>query len=899
MAISSASRNFDATDPILETDLELLAKVNTYQQAKFDQGAANLQNEVDNWAMLADVAKPQDRDYINGKLNNLVAGINNMGGVNLGDINNVNSLKSLGYNLKGDQAVMNAVVTTKKMQAFQADAKAKLNSKEGKNFDYTNYEYNLNKWNAWLGDGQTGTSFDGPTDLAPGNMDLYNTKINDAISKLTPDSDEAPQGPDAINYLQVGTKFIKKERIAQLVDSLTTAQDHAVIEAHAWKGLSGTPDDTLLKYTTDGYNSKIDQLKSDYNVLKHQFAQTNDFDQKQRYKDGMDEINQAIKQIGSQKSSLYNETNGKQLNDDQRTALRNNLYFDSYKNGIAQSRAYQQNKTEVKMNAGKAFQLKEAREAYQFNQTQEWRKAQFQLDIRKQDFTEKKTLAELGMALDGSALSALGLQGPSSGAPLAIMSNLGKDDATVFGQNSVTDANANYAGASTNFYNEAYNTLGSLPEYQQYVTKNAAGNLVAKDVTGEKVLQQAVQNKLLVYDNIATLPLEERTKYETELTPDDASLLRSYRNLKQSGLYKQQVNDLEDEAFNRSGLESPANKKVFVTFPNNPQGNEKFVGGFRKPSESYSLRQLKEMQDGNDPRYQQMLKDGAVFDYENWQGKDNDQSGAGAFSKLDNKYYNSPKYLINDYYNSAEKGWKDVSKNYSVYGRDVTLPKMKGGKPNQTLQQYFGDKVRQEATTKKDKSIAGNVLEEDVDLNRIWVQYDANAQGSKLRYKAEVKYRKGDKKSGDKLYNVDLTDDVLREPNGYVGRLYPRDNGAIIYGLMMDKDGVTPLDAKDNYASALETDSNPALSHKYQIVARTNPNSPTLDKTFRVNMLVSKRDKNGKVSYTTVPVRNTYNNLSYDFPVSFDGITDYMNQKLSTPDKAQEFYQLNGIPVQK
>lgn len=890
MAISSASKIYDAPDPILETDLELLAKVNTYQQTKFDAGEKDLQNEVNNWAMLADVAKPQDKDYINGKLNSLVSGINNLGGIDLGDQNNVNSLKSLGYNLYGDNNVMNAVVTTKKLKGFQADANAKLSGKNSKDFDSVNYEYNLNKWNSWLQDGQTGSSFDGPTTLGTGNFDQYTKKINDAISKLTPDSDEAPQGPDAINYLQVGSKFIKKERINQLIDGLTDAQDHSIIEAHAWKNLGGVPDNTLLKLTTDGYNSKIDQLKTDYNTLKHNFAQTNDFDQKQRYQEQMNQVTDAIKNIGQTKQNLYTETNGKPLTDDQKTGLRNNLYFDSYKNDISSARAFQQSKTELKMNQGVAFRLKEAREANQFSQTMEWRKAQFDLDIRKQDFTEKKTLVELGLASD---LSSFGLQGPSSAAPLAIMANLGKDDATKFGQSSVTDANANYAGASTNFYNEALNTLGSLPEYQQYVVKNAAGNFVAKDAASDKVLQQAVQNKVLAYDNIGTLPLEERAKYEKELTADDTELLRNYKNLKEAGLYKQQVNDLEDQAFQRAGKESPGIKKVFITHLG-PDKNGQQV--FTAPTDEISLRKLKEMKDANDPRYQQWIKEGAAFSDQNIEDQGAVPIHLGFSEK---KYYTEPTDLIKDYYAGADKGWEDVSKNYSVYGRNVTLPKGKGGKPNETLQQYFGDKVRSEATAKKDKSVAGSVEEKDIDLNKIWVQYDANAVGSKLRYKAEVKYMNGDKKGGDKLYNVDLTDDVLREPNGFVGRLYPRDNGSIIYGLMMDKDGVTPLSADDNYSSALATTSNPALTHKYQIVARSNPNSTTLDKTFRVNMLISKRDKSGKVSYTTVPVRNTYNNLSYDFPVNFDAVTDYMNQKFATPDKAQEFYQLNGIPVQK
>lgn len=893
MAISSVSRIYDAPDPILEVDLELLGKVNAYQQAQFDHGAKELQNEINNWAMLADVAKPQDREYINAKLNNIVAAINNLGGVNLRDPNNVNSLKSLGYNLYGDNTVMNAVITTKKLRGFMTDAQTKLSGKNAANYDYTYYQYQLNKWNDWLQDGQVGTTFDGPAQLGEGSFENYQKKINDAINKLTPDSETAPVGNDAINYLQVGSKFIKKERINSLIDSLTTSQDREIISAHAWKNLGATPDDVLLKYTIDGYNSKLDALKSDYNALKHNMAQTTDFEQKQRYQDQINVVQNAIKNITATKDNLFNSTNGKSISEQDRDLLRSNLYFDSFKDQLSTARAFQQNATELKMNQGKAFQLKEARAAHEFSETMKWRKAQYNLDLRKQGFAEKKALAELGlvgmMGLgDQSIFSELGLLGPSSIAPLTVMEGLGKDDATIMNTETVTNANANYAAAASNFYLNAYNILGAIPEYQQYVTKQPNGTFAPVDDNAKKILDQAILNKIGVYDNIGRMPLEEREKYEKELSQDDAQLLRAYRSLKEAELYKSQVADLEDLAFRSAGVESPGEKQVNVYYVGVDRAKDQMV--FRKPPEKISLRKLKELKDSNDPRLQAMLDQGARFRLNTYNDPRQFISFVEESKSIDN--------IIKNYYERAEDGWQKVSKNYSPFGRNVTLPKDKDGKVNQPLAQYFGDAVRRAAEAKGEGGVKSDVTESDVDVNRVWVKYDANGKDSKLRYMAEVKYKKGTAKHGDKLYTVDLTTDVINNPESYVAKLYPRDNAQIVYGLMMDKDGVTPLSESDNYTSALETYSNPALSHKFQIVARQNPNSTTLDRQFRVFMLVPKRDASGNVTYTKVPVRNTYNNLSYDFPANFDAVVDYMNQKFATKEKAREFYQINGIPVQ-
>lgn len=898
MAISSVSRIYDAPDPIMQTDLELLAKVNTFEQAKFDQGEADLQNEVNNWAMLADVAKPQDRQYINGKLNNLVSGIKNLGGVNLRDVNNVNSLKALGYNLYGDNNITNAVITTKKLRGFMTDAQSKLSGKDAGNYDSVYYDYQLNKWNKWLQDGQVGTSFNGPTQLGAGSFDAYQKKINDAISKLTPDSEEAPQGSDALNYLQVGSKFIKKERINQLIDAMTTAQDRDIISAHAWKNLSGTSDDDLLKYTVDGYNSKLDTLKSDYNTLKHTMAQTQDFKQKQMFQSQLNILNGAIKDINDKKTGLYNETNGKSLNDDQRDLLRTNLYFDSYKNELSSARAFEQNKTELKVNEIKEFQLRQAQEASQFSKNYDLRQKEYNLNLRKEDFAEQKALMELGLTAgitgNPTALNNLGLLGPSAFAPLVTIETKGKDDATKMDENTVTTANTNYAAAASNFYKDAYNTLGALPEYQQYVTKQQDGTFVPANDSAKAVLNQAIQTKLKNFDNIATLPLEDRKNYENSLSQDDAQLLANYRNLKEAELYRGDVNDLEDQAFRNAGLQSPGDKMVNVYYTGTNARDQMI---FTKPTQQISLRKLKEMQDSNDPRLKQMIDQGAFFTTE----KMNDPRQAIAFVEPTQQLTN----IVKNYYDQAKKGWEDVSATYSPFGRNVNIPKGKGGKPNENLAKYFEDVVRQQAET-KNKSVLAEMKQDDIDLNRVWVQYNADAKGdtpaanSKLRYMAEVRYKKGNAKEGDKFFKVDITNDVLNNPDSYVAKLYPRDNASIIYGLMMDKDGMTPLDDSDHYASALETYSNPALTHKYQIVAKQNTNGTTLAKNFRVYLLVPKKDSSaaGGITYTKIPVRNTYNkDLSYDFPDNFDAIVDYMNQKFATEQKAKEFYQINGIPT--
>lgn len=877
----------------METDLELLAKINTLQQTKFDEGSEQLQNEINNWAMLADVAKPQDREYINQKLNNLVSGINNLGGVNLADPNNVNQLKSLGYNLYADDAVTNAVATTKKLRNFMADGQAKLNGKNAKDYDQTYYEYNLNKWGEWLQDGQVGTSFDGPMQLGQGSFEQYQKKIQDAVKQLTPDLEEAPApgDPNAINYLQVGNKFIKKDRIKTLINSLTTAQDADIIGAHAWKNMYGVGDDQLLKLTTDTYTAKKKDLQTQYNQIKHNMAQTQDFQQREQYRTQLSMLDEAIKGIDNQKDDLFKETNGKPLDENQRQALRSNLYFDAFKDDFATAYEFEQNKTELKFNQGRAFQLKEARSAYEFGQMMNMRKAEFDLDVRKQDFEEQKTMLEYGLltSLGGDTNingNTQGLLGPSAGAPLALVENMGKDDATVFNQKTVGNADLNYVAASSIFYQDAYNSMGSLPEYQNYVVKNANGLYVPKDDASKKILDQAVLTKINQFDAISKMPLEDRKKYEKTLSEKDVQMMKHYQGLQEAQLYKTQVQSLEDQAFQKVGQESPGKKPVYM-YRWNPKSNQYQFDG------EYTARQLKEMKDTNSPEYQNLIK-GQVWFTTNL-SRNNPNLAAQTIVEVPQQLDN----VLTNYYDKAENGWKEVSKNYNSFGRNVTLPKIKGS-VNPQLAQYFGDKVRRQAEANKDTKIRDAVTESDVDINRVWVKYNADAKDgqSKIRYMAEVKYQKGNAKHGDLLYKVDLTDDVLNDPNSYVGRLYPRDNSTLIYGFMMDKTGSTPFTPDDNYASALKTTSNPKFTYNYRIAAVKNPNGG-LD-YFNVDVLIPKRDKTtGKINYITVPVKNAYSGFSTQFPANYQATVDYMNEYFKNDQTVQQFYQMHDIPTDK
>lgn len=943
MAISSQStRIFHAEDDVMETDLSLLAKVNEYQQDKYDVGTKDLQNEINNWAMLSNVAKPQDKDYINAKLNKLVGGIQQLGGVDLSDPNNVNSLKSLGYNMYGDDNVMSPVLTTRRMNALGQDIYSKTNGKNAKDYDNVYGEYLMNSYSDWLNDGKQGTKFDGPTALPQGSFDNYNKKVNETLNKLTPDINEAPQNAnDALNYYQVGDKFIKKDRVIAAIDAVTSSGDRDIMSAHAWKGMQGLPDSYLVSLQKNSYDSKLKGLQDNYNDLQYQKANTNDYAQKELFTNQMGQIKDAIDGISKQKGSLPVLQDGQKLDSGTQKALRDNLFNDAFKEQYANAKAFEQKKVELKMNQGKAFQLKSDQTAWMFGKTYDLKVKDLEIKEKAEGLKEQANMLKMyGLyGMGAGQLGQMGINGPAQTAPLSIIPNKGKDDATVVSDDVIKQADANYIAKSTDFYTKGYNYLMGKDSnlYGNFLVKDGDGNWVPKDDRAKEIVNKGLQSSVEMYGNVANMSIKERNGLK--LSDDDLSLFTASESLQDAQLYKNQIKTLTDNVFTSAKLVPPSQQNTTIrlkdgttrTMPydklkemvdrHDPilydpgtgliaqskdvipsaKVNEEIAALkkkiFTKQSDNFDVEKNKQFQNQSEEiqnKYEKINKGGYSF-FGNTSGEN---SATNAINEVNN-YYNK---------DGVKDAWKTANKNFNVYGATKSLPKLKNGKPVEQLASYLATVIREQHP-----EVAGGVQNDDVDLLRIWSPYDATAKGeNKVKYMAEVRYQKGDGSDkegkdtkGDRIVNVDLTDQVMRDHNssngGFFGDLYPTDNTQVVYGMMLNNEGKTPLDAKNGYSDALQTHSSGLLTHKYQIVAMKNANNG-ID-GYRVNVLIPKgKDKNGVPQFQNMPTVNfddltpSSKAITYHFPANFKYVQDYMDDWFSTAEKSKEFYRRHGIP---
>lgn len=888
MAISSAStRIFKAEDPVMETDLQLLAKVNTYQQEKFDEGEKSLQNEVNNWSLLANVAKPQDKDYINAKLNKLVSGIQNLGGVNLADPNNVNSLKSLGYNLYGDDNVMNPVVTTQKMTQLAQDIQTKTNGKNAKNYDPVYGEYLQNQYSKWLNDGQQGTSFNGPTALPEGSFDNYNKKVSDALAKLQPDINEAPQDSKdaALNYYQVSDKFIKKDRVEAAIDAVTSAGDRDVLSAHAWKSMRGLGDSDILALQNNEYSGKLKDLQDNYNFLQYQKSLATDFKQKQLFTTQMEQLDGAMNSIKKQQKGLPVLKPGQQLPDEVRQGLSDNLFYNSFKSQYGDARAYEQKKVELKSNAAAMFLQKQAQEDYWHGKNYDIKLKE--LDLKEQDLAIKE--GELYAKLYGTAAGANGvygkfgnLGGPAQNAPLSLVPVKGKDDAIVLSNNTITQADAVYTNAAKNFYEQGYNYLISKDPvlYGNFLKQDTEGNWVPKDAKSADIVNKGLQSFTQLYGNIANMSIKERDGLK--LTNDDLELYKRSKELEETGLYKQQIQNITSDVFRKAGLDDPNVKTITIPFSNGTKATVTYA-------------KLKEMIDKKDPLLE-TWQQGANIDIPSF--------SSGSMTGLPSAptRYNSVNGAItavNDYYDKSEvkKAWDDVSKTVNPYAQIVSLPKIKGKLPDEPAK-IIADQIT-------DPSAKKNVDLADIDINKVWTTYDPKT--NEAHYRAEVRYRKassGNTKNatGEKYTNVDLTDIVNKQfeaGGGWISNLYAKDNASVVYGLALQNEGKTPFDSKNNFQGALQTHGQGLLSHKYQILSVRDPKTKGVT-GYKVSVAIPLgKDNSGNPKFQVMTVPNFLQDASgatTTFPANFDGVRAYMEAAFKDTDSAKDFYTRLGVP---
>ena len=134
---------------IQQEPVEAMMKVGVYKQQRYDEGVQKIQESIDNIAGL-DVVRPEDKQYLESKLNQLGGQLSMVAGGDFSNFQLVNSVNGMTNQIAKDPTVVNAVANTSRYRK-DLETVAKLRQ-EGKWADSNQYAFNKDA-DAWFSGG--------------------------------------------------------------------------------------------------------------------------------------------------------------------------------------------------------------------------------------------------------------------------------------------------------------------------------------------------------------------------------------------------------------------------------------------------------------------------------------------------------------------------------------------------------------------------------------------------------------------------------------------------------------------------------------------------------------------------------------------------------------------------
>jgi len=848
MSISSVSfgRVHKTSDPILENDLELLSKVNTYEQSRYDAGAQALQNEVNNWALMGNIAKKELRDYANQKLNNLVSGINNLGGVNLSDINNVNSLRSLGYNIYADKKIVDGVATTQKMRALQAASQAKLSGKDAAKYDPAVADYLMKGYAEWANDGNPDNArYDGPVDLPEGNMNTVNTKVQNYLKELKPDSDSTPSGDmqKSYGYFQVDGKWLKGNRIEEAISAVTDQNDALIFKSHGWKALGADTDQGLIGKLGVVYDNTSSSIKGQINYLQSELNQTTDAGRKLELSNLISQQKQALASNDNEKAQWFNK---KQLAPQERDGIQESLYKNAWKSNVVNSYAYNQQKTELKTNMPLVFHDRMQIQAQQWAADYNLKLSEF--GLKEQELALKQEA--LGLKYSTGSLNSIG-----GGIPMTQLPNTGKNNQEKNPAAFMDDINAKYVGLNTGYYQYLYNVMGTNDTNGRFENVKGLWKPKAQYANQIKGEVDLLTSKL---DNYSNLTDEEKKNLNLPVGSDELKDLFNVRNqINTYGAYQKMAENKETEIINNA-LANNSIKFDWRNVPITVDGKQSTI------QDALALYKAGVYTDASPIDVKGTSLDTGIS-FEGTKGLPTSKFSSDIVNMKDLQL------AVNNMRKDAEKSYEKVGgKMFNSYSVPIPIGNL--------------SKITQEVIKKQ---LADKVGADDFKtVSPISGSVQFNFQTGKPEFKLEVQSGTGKK---IKHEVIDVTDMIQSSPNAGIGVYYPKSDVSLIWGLNLSDNGATPFSKKDDYKSSLRTQSG---NYPYQISTMPNALNGTTGLKVKVALPV------GDGTTVEVNVKNLQNG-SFTFPSSIEAVQQYLNDWLSTPELKERFYKEHGLTLSK
>ncbi len=360
--ISYLSKSLLSNPYVPPVSIDLMAKVLSFRETNFKQNAAKIQQSLDTVSS-TDLIKDEDKQYLNQKLNNLTNSLDNLGGVDLGDINVANSLNQSVSNIYSDNDLLESISSTQRARKLQSSyEKLQSDPKLRNSFATQNMTYDMQSLNAWVNNGKRTTADDGytgPTNPTP-FFDIDKAMVERAkVVKANYTESTVKDGLyiHKVTGEEVTTEQIKNEIKQQVYENPQMLKQ---AEINSWYINPNVTGADLYKKTVDKVTSTRDFVKKDYDEYLKIYETMPD-QQKLEKASVLESKRQNLANFD--KTLKEYETKGVEEFNNNISGYRTQMYIDGMTDHLAQSLSYSKFTDEAKPDLATAAFLKNQIEA--------------------------------------------------------------------------------------------------------------------------------------------------------------------------------------------------------------------------------------------------------------------------------------------------------------------------------------------------------------------------------------------------------------------------------------------------------------------------------------------------------------------------------------------------------
>jgi hypothetical protein len=257
--------------PLYSPDFQLISTALQAKQTKLDTNRQKLQQARDAFGAL-DVAKTEDQDYLEQRLQQVSDISNKYAGGDLSNDGLTNNLiNSMSQVL--DDNVKSALVGTKILRNEQSEWADKRKN-DPKLYSDSNYAYAMQNANAWMNDKQTGTAYNGgggffeyvdTSKLLMDNIPALEKALHSTWQETVP-------GQGAFVVTETKEK-VDRGRMQDALNLLINDKARKQMHVDAWAKYDNMPDEMIQQDWENHFNAKLEQNQDYLAALKAKEAE--------------------------------------------------------------------------------------------------------------------------------------------------------------------------------------------------------------------------------------------------------------------------------------------------------------------------------------------------------------------------------------------------------------------------------------------------------------------------------------------------------------------------------------------------------------------------------------------------------------------------------------------------